>query len=87
MTFNCVKLGSVTFMKYFSNVFSLILLPKTLTWNKVTFPASSLLNFAELVENRLMKSISKTNLPILFFISNSSQLIVKIFRAYSQRTR
>ena len=55
-----VKLGRVvTFLKYLARVVSLIFLAKTLIWNKVTFPASSSLNFAELVKNELMKSISK----------------------------
>ena len=40
MTFNNVKLGrAVTFMKYLARVVSLIFLPKTLNWNKITFPA------------------------------------------------
>ena len=62
MTLNRVKLGrAVTFMKYLASVVLLIFLPKTLFWNKITFSASNLLNFAELVENELMKSISKKN--------------------------
>ena len=62
MTLNRVKLGrAVTFMKYLASVVPLIFLPKTLFWNKITFSASNLLNFAELVENELMKSISKKN--------------------------
>ena len=57
MTLNRVKLRrAVTFMKYLASVVSLI---KTLIWNKIMFPASNSLNFAELVENELMKSISK----------------------------
>ena len=60
MTLNRVKLGrAVTFMKYFASVVSLIYLPKILMLNKITFPASNLLNFTGLVENELMKSISK----------------------------
>ena len=52
MTLNCIKLGrAVTFMKYLAGVVSLIFLAKTLIWNKFTFPASNLLNFAELVES------------------------------------
>ena len=62
MTLNRVKLGrAVTFMKYLASVVLLIFLQKTLIWNKITIPASNLLNFAELVENELMNSISKTN--------------------------
>ena len=58
MTLNRVKLGrAVTFMKYLASAVSLIFLPKTLIWNKITFLASSSLNFSELVENELMKSI------------------------------
>ena len=58
-TINRVKLGrAVTFMKYLASVISLIYLPKTLIRNKITFPESNPLNFAELVENELMKSIS-----------------------------
>ena len=60
MTVNCVKLGRVvTFMKYLSSVVSLIFPGKPLTWNKITFPASSLLNLAELVVNEPMKNIYK----------------------------
>ena len=60
MTLNCVKLGcAVTFMKYLARVASLIFLAKTLIWNKITFPASNLLNLAELVVNEPMKSIYK----------------------------
>ena len=60
MTLNCKKLGrSVNFMKYLASVVSLIFLAKTLIWNKITFPASNLLNFAELVENESLKSIYK----------------------------
>ena len=71
MTLNRVKLGiAVTFMKYFANTVSLIFLPKTLIWNKITVRLSNLLNFAELVVNELTKSISKkitnTTVSILF---------------------
>ena len=84
LTLHHVKLGHpVTFKKYLASVVSLIFLPKTLIWNKITFPASNLLNFAGLVENELMKSISKNFLPICLFISNLPLLIVKIFRAYN----
>ena len=59
MTLNCVKPGrAVTFIKYLAGVVSLMFLPKTLIWNKTTFSASNLMNFAELVENELMKRIS-----------------------------
>ena len=55
MNCNLVKLGyAVTFMKYLASVVSLIFLPKALIWNKITFPASNLLNFAELIKNELM---------------------------------
>ena len=55
MTLNLVKLGhAVTFMKYHAGIVSLIFLPKTLIWNKITFQASNLLNFAELLENELI---------------------------------
>ena len=60
MTLNRIKLGfAVTFMGYLASVVSLIFLPKTLICNKIAFPTSKLLNFAKLVENKLMKSISK----------------------------
>ena len=38
-------------MKYLASVVSLIFLPKTLIWNKITFQLSNLLNFPELVVN------------------------------------
>ena len=45
MTLNRVKLGRVvTFIKYLASVVSLIFLPKTLIWNKITFPG---IKFAE----------------------------------------
>ena len=60
MTLNPVKLVcAVTLMKYLGSVVSLIFPSKTLILNKITFPASNLLNFVELVENELMKSISE----------------------------
>ena len=34
-------------------------LPKTLFWNKITFPASSLLSLAELEVSKLMRSLSE----------------------------
>ena len=68
MTLNRVKLGRiVTFMKYLASVVSLTFLPKALIWNKIAFPASNSLNFAELVENELMKSISKKFYQYSFF--------------------
>ena len=55
MTLNRVKLGlTVTFMKYLARVAFLIFLPKTSIWIKITFLASILLKFAELVENELI---------------------------------
>ena len=58
---------AVTFMKYLASVASLILLPKTLIWNKITLPPSNMLNFAELVENELMKSILRKLYQYSFF--------------------
>ena len=58
MTLNCVKLGrAVTFMKYLASVVFLKSLAKTLIWNKIAFPASNLLNYAELVVNEPTKGI------------------------------
>ena len=57
MAVNCVKLWCAV-TRYLCNTL-LIFLPKTLIWNKITFPTSNSLNFAELVENELMKSTSK----------------------------
>ena len=54
MTLNRVKLGcTVTFMKYLVNTVSLMFLPKTLIWNKITFRLSNSLNLAGLVINEL----------------------------------
>ena len=84
MTLNCLKLGrAVTFMKYLASVVSLIFLAKTLIWNKTTFPASNLLNFAKLVENEPLKSIYKKNLQIFLFLFDLSLLNIKISRAYN----
>ena len=68
MTLNRRKLRrAVTFMKYLASVASYILLPKTLIWNKITLPPSNMLNFAELVENELMKSIFRKLYQYSFF--------------------
>ena len=68
MTLNCVKLGwAVTSMKYFAGIVSLFL-PKSLIWNKTAFPVPNSLNFAELMENELMRSIYETFTDIPFFI-------------------
>ena len=84
MTLNRVKLGrAVTYMKYLASLVSFIFLPKTLIWNKITFSTSNLLNFAELVENELMKSISKKIYKYSFFYPILSPLVVKILRAYN----
>ena len=72
MTFNRVKLGrAVTFMKYLASVVSLIFLPKALMWNKITFPTSNSMNFAELVgkwayEEDLQKKFTNIPFPIQF---------------------
>ena len=76
MALNRVKLGrAVTFMKHLASVVSLMYLPKTLICNKITFSASNLLNFAELVENELMKSISETIYQYSFFYPISCCLL------------
>ena len=78
MTLDRVKLRrAITFMKYFASAISLIFLPKTLIWNK-SLPASNLLNFAELVKNELLKSITKkiTNIPF------SIQFIAAYFKDF-----
>ena len=84
MTLNRLKLGrAVTFMKYLASVTSLIFLLKTLIWNKIMFPASNMLNFAELMKNELIKSTSKKNLSIFLFLSDLLLLLVKTLRAYN----
>ena len=84
MTLNCVKLrGAVTFMKYLAGVASLTFLAKTLIWNKITFPASNLMNLAEMVVNDPMESIYKKNLPIFLFLFHLSLLNLKTSRAYN----
>ena len=68
MTLNPVKLGrAVTFMENLVSVVSLIFLMKTLSWNKITFPASNSLNIAELVVNQPMKSIFNKTYKYSFF--------------------
>ena len=52
MTLNCEQLErALTFMKNLSGVVYLISLLKTLNWNKITFPASNMLNLGELTVN------------------------------------
>ena len=66
MTLNRVKLGrALTFVKYFASAVSLIFL----IWNKIKFPASNLLNLAELVVNEPIKSIYKKIYQYSFFYS------------------
>ena len=68
MTLNRAKLGrAVTFMKYLASVVSLIILAKTLIWNKITLPALNLLNLAELAVNEPMKGIYKKIYQYSFF--------------------
>ena len=68
MTLNLVKLGrAATFMENLVSVVSLIFLMKTLSWNKITFPASNSLNIAELVVNQPMKSIFNKTYKYSFF--------------------
>ena len=88
MTLNRLKLGrAVNFMKCLASVVSLIFLAKTLIWNKITFPASNLLNLAELLVNEPMKSIckkkQKKKLPFFLFLFDLSLFILKISRAYN----
>ena len=69
VTFNRVKLGrTVTFMKYLANVVSLIFPPKTLIWNKITFPTSNSLDLAKLLEMSLKRVSPKTSTNIPFSI-------------------
>ena len=80
MTLNCKKLGlAVNFMKYLVSVVSLIFLAQTLNWDKITFPASNLLNFAELVENESLKSIYKKICQYSYSYS-SSDLMCHVFK-------
>ena len=69
MTLNRVKLGrAITFLKYLVSIVSLILLAKSLIWNKIMFSASNLLNLAELVVNEPMESIYKKITNITFSV-------------------
>ena len=84
MTLNGLKLRrAVTFMKYLASVTSLIFLLKTLIWNKIMFPASNMLNFAELMKYEVIKSTSKKNLSVFLFLSDLLLLLVKTLRAYN----
>ena len=67
-------------MKYLASVLFLIFLAKTLIWNKITFSASNLLNFAELIEN---DEYLQKKLPIFLFLFDLSLLNVMISRAYN----
>ena len=66
MTLNRAKLArGVIFMKYLASVVSLIIVPKTLIWNKITFLLSHLVNLPELVVSELRRVSPKklTNIP------------------------
>ena len=76
MTLNHMKLGrAVTFIKYLTIIVSLIFLTKTLILNKTAFSASNSLNFTELVENELVKNISKKIYQYSFFFPNYRDLL------------
>ena len=69
MNLNRIKLElTATSMKYPASAVSLIFTPKTLIWNKITFPAPNSLNLAELVVNDLMRSICRKIAIIPFSI-------------------
>ena len=78
MTLNRVKLGcGVTFMKYLASVDSLIVIPKTLIWNKATLRLS-------LADGKLTcKEYVQKNLSIFLFPFDLSLSIVKISGAYN----
>ena len=83
MIFKRVKLWrGVTFMKYLADVVSLIFLPKTLIWNKITFRISNSMKFGELMVNEFTESVSKKNLLAFLFPFDLSLLVVKISRTY-----
>ena len=59
MALNLVKLGrAVTFIKYLYVIVPLIFLSKTFVRNKIRFRLSNSLNLAELMVNKLTKSVS-----------------------------
>ena len=54
MTVNRLKLRlAVSFMKYLASVLSLIILAKTLIWNKINFPTLNLMDLAGLIAHWL----------------------------------
>ena len=82
MTPNRVKLGrAVTLMKYLASVVSLIFLPKTLIWNKTTFPTSNSLNFAELMEIKLVKEYFQKKITIVSFSIQFIAVYCKDFKS------
>ena len=83
MTPNRVKLGrAVTLMKYLASVVSLIFLPKTLIWNKTTFPTSNSLNFAELMEIKLVKEYFRKKITIVSFSIQFIAVYCKDFKSF-----
>ena len=54
MTVNRLKLRlAVSFMKYLASVLSLIILAKTLIWNKINLPTLNLMDLAGLIAHWL----------------------------------
>ena len=54
MTVNRLKLRlAVSFMEYLASVLSLIILAKTLIWNKINFPTLNLMDLAGLIAHWL----------------------------------
>ena len=88
MTLNRVKGGrAVTFIRYLTSMVSLIFLPKTLIWNRITLWPWNLLNLVELVKNELSNSISKTFFQSSFFflIYHWGELKWKVLKASKSR--
>ena len=59
-------------MKYLADVVSLIFLPKTLIWNKITFRISNSMKFGELMVNEFAESVYKKELLVFLFPSDLS---------------
>ena len=79
MTLNRVKLErAVVFMKCLTTAVSLIFLPKTLIWNKITFRLLNLLSLAELMVNEVTKSVSKKNYQYSFSYQTNHYLLQRL---------
>ena len=69
-------------MKYLASVVSLIILAKTLMWNKVMFPASNSRNLAELVVNSIRSRVCPSHRLFFCLSGRFLGIVLLVFSAF-----